>query len=200
MSVRMINEPLNLPIRVKPLEIQVITNVEKKMTFCDRDLFNLAVRDSGRQLHIELQTVLYEYFKNHGVNIMQKIGPVEMPNVPINGNDLNDANIETKFYLDLKLNNTTEYSVTYNLYYTNCSILIQNLKSQSKLDDGRFPCKPFYEDYLVPALHIIISNIDIKKETNLLKAQISKSLQNVQTQNLNCYRKGQCFFTQYPEF
>lgn len=184
-------------IRVKPIEIKVVKNVEKKMEFCDRQYSYMLERDSGKQIYVELQTVIYEYFKNHGLQIMSKLGPTQLKDNPIDGKDLNDANVETQLYLNLKTKNDVEYSVTYNMYHTNCTILIQNLKSKNRLDDGRFPCRAFCEDYLDPALKVIATNVDIEKETNLIKEHISKTLKT--QQNSSHTLKWCCQLCQLPQ-
>ena len=49
--------------RVKDYKINDVKCLEKKMKFCDRLNVSGTVRDSGKQIFVELQTVVFEFFK-----------------------------------------------------------------------------------------------------------------------------------------
>ena len=119
--------------RVKPFEINEVLSIEKKFNFCDRDYYNMIMRDSGKQISIELQTIMYEYFKNCCVNVLANIASVEVLKEPIGGEDLNRANIETQHFLGLKTRSGVPYSITFNLYHTKCSMLVQTFDANKHI-------------------------------------------------------------------
>ena len=64
-----------------------------------RPLFKQIEKHSGRQLKVELQTVIYEYFKIYPVEFLSEVGNVVMIGDPIKDVDQNDANIEIQYHL-----------------------------------------------------------------------------------------------------
>ena len=80
--------------RIKPFQINEITSLEKKMKFCDRPLGTMKEKHSGKQITVEVQTVVYEYIKNHCITILEQSGPIKCIQNPVEGKDLNNANIE----------------------------------------------------------------------------------------------------------
>ena len=89
--------------RIKPVNLNILKNIEKKRKFCDRPLFKAIEKHSGRQLKVELQTVIYEYFKTYPVEFLSEVGKVVLIGTPTVDLDQKDANMEIQYHLLLLL-------------------------------------------------------------------------------------------------
>ena len=169
-------------MRMKSFAINEVTSIEKKLNFCDRESIKLFEKDSGKQMSGELQTIVYEYLKNNCVELIGKIGQISVPKKPVEGKDLKDAEIEIQHFFNLKTKDNDPYSITFNMYHTKCSMLIQTYSSNTNicLKDGRFPAKAFIEDYLIGAIQLIQANVNIANETYALKSHLINYLQHQQ--------------------
>ena len=74
-------------IRVKPFQINEIVSLEKKQKFCERPHVSAIEKDSGKQIVIELQTIVYEYIKTNCVELIKSVGPANTIGNPIEGKD-----------------------------------------------------------------------------------------------------------------
>ena len=169
----------NIPNQsMKSYELNEKKSLTKKMEFCERSNIIIIERDSGKQVYVELQTIVYEYIKNNCMEFLAVIGDAIFPKKPIKGKDQKEANVEIQYFCSLKTSQGVPYSVTFKLYHTNCTMFVQNYGSNNDicLPDGRFSAKAFCEDYLIKAINLIENRVNISEETRTVKASLSKYL------------------------
>ena len=149
--------------RFEPFEINEIKAVEKKRDFCDfcdRPFYEY-------KMNISRNTIAYEALKNNATFVLSVSSDINLVQPRINCEDLENATIETQYFLQLCAKNggaMNEYRVTVTFYHTSCSLSIQSYKNSSDyLQDGRSPARSFTEDYLDPAIEFIKTKIDVLK-------------------------------------
>ena len=107
--------------KFKPFQLNLVTNLEKKRDFCDRVDFEYTINDSGKQITVNLNTVMYEALKNNAIFLFFSFGSVSLVYNSVFSDDLDNANVETQHYLHL---NDDNYNVTATFYHTSCNIFI----------------------------------------------------------------------------
>ena len=120
---------------------------------------------------------------NNSILLFSSFGSVSLVNNSVFSDDLDNANVETQHYLHL---NDDNYNVTATFYHTRCNIGLKCYKNDNLLQiGGKTPVLAFLEKYFYPAIEVIRSKVNIKKETDKIRMQLSKSLQMVNRKNGN---------------
>ena len=60
--------------KFKPFQLNLVTNLEKKRDFCDRVDFEYTINDSGKQITVNLNTVVYEALTNNALLLFSSFG------------------------------------------------------------------------------------------------------------------------------
>ena len=142
------------------------------------------MNNARKQVTVQLNTIAYEALKNNGFFVLSKSGDISLVHPTINCEDLNNATIETQYFLQLHAKNRgamNEYCISVTFYHTSCSLSIQSYRNSSDyLQDGRSPAQAFMEDCSDPAIEFIKTKIDVQKEILQVKGKLNEVLRKTQ--------------------